>query len=46
MELDGGGHYAVRDLDDGRSVYLDPLTFGRLRIAVGQTGTLSYSDGW
>jgi hypothetical protein len=39
-------HLYTRDLNDGRSLYVDPLTFGRARINIGATGALLYDDGW
>lgn len=35
-----------RDLGDGRSVWVYPLTFGRARLVVGQTGSDLWDDGW
>lgn len=45
-QADAEGHLAVRDLGDGRTLYVDPLTFGRARLLIGPTGTCFYSDGW
>ena len=37
----------IRDLGDGRTLYLERLTFGRLRICLGRTGDeTGYYDGW
>lgn len=34
-----------RDLPDGRSLFVLPLTFGRARLVVGRGETV-YDDGW
>lgn len=35
MEVDENGNYATRKLDDGRMLYVFPLTFGRARLGIG-----------
>lgn len=40
------GHLYRRDLGDGRSLFVDPLTFGRARLHIGPTGSAVYDDGW
>lgn len=37
--------YAEKALDDGRVVSVDPLTFGRARLNIGD-GFSFYEDGW
>lgn len=36
----------IRILPDGRGVWIDPLTYGRARLNVGQVGSPVYDDGW
>jgi hypothetical protein len=43
---DEDGHVYRRDLGDGRTVFVDALTYGRGRINVGPSGSLVYDDGW
>jgi hypothetical protein len=38
--------YFERNLGDGRTVSVEPLTFGRARLHIGQTGSLFYDDSW
>lgn len=38
------GHFLKRILDDGRMVFVTPLTYGRARITIGNEHTLD--DGW
>lgn len=38
--------YGSRDLGDGRSLDVQPLTFGRARLHIGPTGAQWYEDGW
>lgn len=40
------GHLYERRLGNGRSIYVDPLTFGRARIHTGATDALVYDDAW
>lgn len=35
MQVDKQGNYAVRKLEDGRTVYVFPLMFGRARLGIG-----------
>lgn len=35
-----------RDLPDGRTLYVVPLTFGRARITIGPTGSQFLDDGF
>jgi hypothetical protein len=44
--FDQGGHLYERRLLTGKSVFVDPLTFGRARIHIGLTNSLFYDDGW
>lgn len=38
--------YYERDLPDGRTITVDPLTYGRARINIGPTNTQFYDDGY
>lgn len=38
--------YGQRDLGDGRTITVDPLTFGRARLHIGPSDTQWYDDGW
>ncbi len=40
------GTLAHRDLPDGRSLYVMPLTYDRARLAIGPTGALGYDRAW
>jgi hypothetical protein len=40
------GSLFTRDLDDGRTIVVYPLTFGRARIVIGKTGDEGYEDSW
>lgn len=44
--VDDEGHISSRDLGDGRTLFVDPLTFGRARLLIGPTGGYTYDDGW
>ena len=35
MNIDENGNYATRTLEDGRTLYVFPLTYGRARLGVG-----------
>lgn len=35
-----------RDLPDGRTLIIWPLTFGRARLVIGPTGARYYNDAW
>jgi len=35
MQIDKQGNYAVRKLEDGRTLYVFPLTYGRARLGIG-----------
>lgn len=37
---------AKKDLPDGQTVFVYPLTFGRARISIGPTGEQWFSDSW
>lgn len=39
-------HLAIRDLEDGNTLYIRRMTFQKFRLNIGATGTLSYKDGW
>jgi hypothetical protein len=38
--------YFKRQLPDGRTIEVVPLTFGRARIYIGPTNEQWYDDGW
>lgn len=38
--------FGPRVLDDGRAVWVMPLTFGRARIVTGAPDALVYDDSW
>lgn len=42
----GADYLAVQPLGDGRGVYLLPMAFGNLRLAIGEIGSLSFDDVW
>ena len=35
MQLDEEGNYAKRKLEDGRTLFVIPLTYGRARLCIG-----------
>jgi hypothetical protein len=35
-----------RELPDGRTIEVTPLTFGRARLHIGPTGEQWYNDEW
>lgn len=37
--------YYLRDLDDGRTISVVPLLYGRARVNIGPTGG-NYFDSW
>lgn len=37
---------ATRELDHQRTITVVPLTFGRARLYVGDTGAMVFDDGW
>jgi hypothetical protein len=44
--LGGAEHLSMRELGDGRAVYLDELLFDGLRLGIGRVGADSYLDVW
>jgi len=36
----------LKQLPDGRTVEIIPLTYGRARIVIGHPDDLSYDDAW
>ncbi len=36
----------VKELEDGRGVFLHPMLFGKFRLYVGDVDALVYDDGW
>lgn len=36
----------VKTLPDGRGVWLQPMTFGKVRVCVGPMDVGFYDDGW
>lgn len=45
MTADDEWWLARRDLEDGRTVMVIPLTYGRARITIG-VGEMTYDDAW
>ena len=35
MQIDEQGNYATRKLEDGRILYVFPLTYGKARLGIG-----------
>lgn len=47
MQLDEEGNYAKRVLEDGRTLYVIPLTYGRARLCIGNKYCEQvYDDGY
>jgi hypothetical protein len=44
--LNGAEHLSVRELGDGRAVYLSELLFDGLRLGIGWLGDDGYGDVW
>lgn len=44
--LGGAEHLSIRELSDGRAVWLDDLLFGGLRLGIGTVSEQSYDDVW
>lgn len=44
--IGGADHLAVRDLGDGRAVYLDELLFDALQVGIGRVGAPGCEDIW
>lgn len=44
--LGGGEHLSVRELGDGRAVYLLDMLFGNLRLGIGELGAPGLDDVW
>lgn len=40
------GPYAEADLNDGRVIHINPLTFGRARLSIGRKDQQWYDDSW
>lgn len=38
--------YPTRELQDGRTAVVYPLTFGRARLSVGPSGSSFFDDEW
>lgn len=36
----------LRELGDGRALWLDPLTYGRARLSIGPAAPSFYDDCW
>lgn len=45
-ERDQFGGYGHRDLPDGRTIHVIPLSYGRARIGIGPTGEQWFDDVW
>lgn len=43
---EGADYLHVRPLGDGRAVFLMPMAFGNLRVAIGWQGAPGFDDGW
>lgn len=44
---EGAEHLDERDLGDGRTLYLDPMMLGNVRLNIGKTGDrINYDDGY
>lgn len=44
--LAGADYLWIRQLDDGRAVYLLPMTYGNLRLAIGERDCQGFDDVW
>lgn len=44
--IGGAEHLNVRELGDGRAVYLRDLLFGALQVGLGELGSDSYAEVW
>jgi hypothetical protein len=42
----GADYLSVRELGDGRAVYLCDMLLGNLRLAIGEVGDCGYRDVW
>lgn len=42
----GADYLSIRELDDGRAVYLVPMTLGNLRLAIGDRRLCWFDDLW
>ncbi len=42
----GRDYLHVRELSDGRAVFLMPMIAGNLRLAIGDPGSPFFDDGW
>lgn len=46
MPHDDPSHTILRELDDGRVLFLIPITFNRARLGVGDPEGTGYDDIW